>query len=126
MGRIIPNHRMRLAVSKFFFYVLTVCVGTFFLLLVEEEHPYDVLFESLSALGTVGLSAGPTATLSPLGKLILCGLMFLGEARTAERGVGAVWEQYAGAGGGGGGFRRCRGTHCRLRSRLHLCPRPPC
>ncbi len=87
MGRIIPNHRMRLAVSKFFFYVLTVCVGTFLLLLVEEEHPYDVLFESLSALGTVGLSAGPTATLSPLGKLILCGLMFLGRLGPLSAGL---------------------------------------
>ncbi len=87
MGRIIPPHRMQLAVSKFFFYVLTVCVGTFLLLLVETEDPFDVFFEALSALGTVGLSAGPTATLSPLGKLILCGLMFLGRLGPLSAGL---------------------------------------
>lgn len=37
-----------------------------------------LMFESMSALATVGLSTGITPTLSTLGKLILCGAMFFG------------------------------------------------
>jgi trk system potassium uptake protein TrkH len=38
----------------------------------------EALFECISALGTVGLSTGITASLSDPGKLVLVGLMFLG------------------------------------------------
>ena len=38
----------------------------------------NLLFEAVSAFGTVGLSAGVTANLSAGGKLIIMMLMFLG------------------------------------------------
>jgi trk system potassium uptake protein TrkH len=38
----------------------------------------ELLFEVVSAFGTVGLSTGLTAGLSMAGKLILCGVMFIG------------------------------------------------
>jgi trk system potassium uptake protein TrkH len=49
------------------------------LLLVQPEHHFeDVLFESASALGTVGLSRGMTPELTTLGKWIVIALMFVG------------------------------------------------
>ena len=50
-----------------------------FLLLVLEGKPFlDVLFESVSALSTVGLSTGITPTLSTPGRLLVALLMLVG------------------------------------------------
>lgn len=78
LSRIIPQHKVAMATSNFFFYVLTVCAGTYLLLLVEPQPVAQVLFEAISALGTVGLSTGITGELTVLGKLIIVVLMFLG------------------------------------------------
>lgn len=78
LGAAIPEHKVAMATSNFFFYVLTICFGTYLLLLVEPEPVYAVLFEAISALGTVGLSTGITGDLTVMGKLIVVMLMFLG------------------------------------------------
>jgi trk system potassium uptake protein TrkH len=61
--------------------------AVFVLLLVETQGGYGgdepaafigYLFETVSALGTVGLSTGVTAGLSPAGKLLVSFLMFCG------------------------------------------------
>jgi trk system potassium uptake protein TrkH len=39
---------------------------------------FRLIFEAVSAFGTVGLSTGITATLSPIGKIIIIVLMYLG------------------------------------------------
>ncbi len=54
--------------------------GLAFLLFAAEPHlPFrDVLFEAVSAFGTVGLSTGVTPQLSTLGKLVVCAQMFVG------------------------------------------------
>ncbi|CAM4258523.1 TrkH family potassium uptake protein [Pseudoalteromonas ostreae] len=50
-----------------------------FTLLIVEDAPFlDVAFEAVSALGTVGLSRGLTASLSPQGEFIIMFLMFMG------------------------------------------------
>ncbi len=49
--------------------------------LLEQDAPYgalSLLFEAVSAFGTVGLSTGVTPRLSPWGKLILVATMFIG------------------------------------------------
>ena len=57
---------------------MTLFMGCYLLSLVEN-HPFeDLLFESASALGTVGLSTGITSALSPLGKLFIICMMFIG------------------------------------------------
>ncbi len=58
---------------------LTVLLATTALLTVTEAMPFrDVLFEAVSAFGTVGLSTGITPQLSVLGRLVLPLTMFVG------------------------------------------------
>jgi trk system potassium uptake protein len=59
-----------------------VVLGTLVLLGVSD-HPIDrVIFEVISAFGTVGLSTGITADLPPSGQLMLVLLMFVGRVGT--------------------------------------------
>lgn len=63
--------------------LLLVCVGTFFLCVLEPEYSFvQLLFEEVSAFGTVGLSTGITPTLSVTSKLILIFTMFAGRVGT--------------------------------------------
>ncbi len=57
----------------------TVGTASFVMALIEPDiDPIQLLFESASAFGTVGLSTGITEGLAPLGKLVLIVLMFVG------------------------------------------------
>ena len=59
-------------------YLGAVVMGTL-ALTITEAHPFrNVLFEVVSALGTVGLSTGITAELSLPGKIVVSILMFVG------------------------------------------------
>jgi trk system potassium uptake protein TrkH len=50
-----------------------------FLLMLTESQPFDkIMFETVSAFATVGLSTGITASLSEPGKLILVLVMICG------------------------------------------------
>ncbi len=78
--RAIPFSIVDQAVSVFFFSLFWV--GVIFLLLLSVEgdrmRPLDLLFETVSAYGTVGLSVGITAKLGAAGKLLLTLLMYVG------------------------------------------------
>ncbi|MFO7675390.1 MAG: TrkH family potassium uptake protein [bacterium] len=51
----------------------------FALLLLTERQPFEnLLFETFSAFGTVGLSTGLTAELSAAGKVVITALMYVG------------------------------------------------
>ena len=50
----------------------------------------DILYEIVSAFGTVGISRGITADLSSLSKIILIVLMYLGRVGAATLGVGIL------------------------------------
>lgn len=58
--------------------ILVVSGGTFVLLIVEDLPLSDVLFEVVSAFGTVGLSTGVTPSLSAAGKIALMLIMLTG------------------------------------------------
>lgn len=81
-GRTIPEGAMRVAISVF------MMGGTFVLLaagvlLAISDQPLDlVLFDTISAFATVGLSTGVTASLPPSGVYVLCALMFAGRVGT--------------------------------------------
>lgn len=88
--RTIPAHRMRAAVASATFYVLTLSAGIYALALVEASPWPDQVFECASALGTVGLSRGITATLTPTGKLVIIALMYLGRVGPVVMGMSLV------------------------------------
>ncbi|WP_255298465.1 TrkH family potassium uptake protein [Brevibacillus dissolubilis] len=51
----------------------------FFLLTITEDAPFSmILFETISAFGTVGLSVGLTPNLTPEGRVLITILMFIG------------------------------------------------
>ena len=59
--------------------VVVVCVGTFLLCVLEPELDFvRLLFEEVSAFGTVGLSTGITPDLSVASKLVLIFTMYVG------------------------------------------------
>lgn len=59
-------------------YLVATCLVTVIVALIEPFPLDDVIFEVVSAVGTVGLTKGITASLSIASKLILCLTMFFG------------------------------------------------
>ncbi len=68
----------RQAITVVLIAVGAVVAGTVALLLLSDHALDRVLFEAVSAFGTVGLSTGITADLPDAGKIVLVLLMFLG------------------------------------------------
>ncbi|MEI8632104.1 potassium transporter TrkG [Vibrio sp. PP-XX7] len=58
--------------------IVATWLGIFGLLLSENAPMVDIIFEAVSALGTVGLSRGLTSSLSESGEFIIMLLMFMG------------------------------------------------
>lgn len=78
MGRRLPQTVQRQALTIALLGVGMVMTGTMALLALTEHHLERVLFEVISAFGTVGLSTGITGDVTTAGELILAGLMFVG------------------------------------------------
>ena len=78
LGKAIPQRRVQAAMANIGFYLFVLVLGIYALTLTESSAFRDIFFEAASALGTVGLSTGITSTLSELGKIIVCALMFVG------------------------------------------------
>jgi len=72
----LSNHRE--ATSLITLAALIVFVVIFILLMVEGKAFDKIIFEAISAFGTVGLSMGITAQLSIVGKLLITMLMYIG------------------------------------------------
>ncbi len=76
--RPVPLERVWTAVAGLGFYIAILTLGAYLLEITESFSFVEILFEASSALGTVGLSMGITASLTPLGKLIVTLMMFCG------------------------------------------------
>lgn len=81
--QVMRNHIAKVVIFKciciFMLALLVVFLGTTVLLIDNENITFfDALFETASAMGTVGLSTGITPTLNPLSKITLIIIMFLG------------------------------------------------
>ncbi|MFF8382638.1 TrkH family potassium uptake protein [Streptomyces kanasensis] len=78
MGRRIAPHALRQALTVALLGVGFVTAATLALLVVVDAPMEPVLFEAVSAFGTVGLSTGITPDLPVAGELIVILLMFVG------------------------------------------------
>ncbi|MGP3936875.1 TrkH family potassium uptake protein [Nonomuraea sp. KM88] len=76
--RRLPEAAQRQAVSISLVSVTLVAVSTYVLLALTPHTLDQVLFEVVSAFGTVGLSTGITADATPAGHVLLTLLMFIG------------------------------------------------
>jgi trk system potassium uptake protein TrkH len=77
-GRTIPQGTMRVAISVIMMGATLVLVATGLLLAISGASLDRVLFETISAFATVGLSTGLSAELPPSGVYVLSVLMFAG------------------------------------------------
>lgn len=77
-GKTIPSETVRKTLALTIIYIGVTWLGIFVLLITEDGNFFDVVFETVSAVGTVGLSRGLTAELSNPGKLVIMILMFIG------------------------------------------------
>ncbi len=84
LGRRLAYDTLRRALSILVFALLFVLIACFAMIAVEESRQEamftssNIVFEVISAFGTVGLSAGLTPYLSVLSKFILIATMFTG------------------------------------------------
>ncbi|SHJ41014.1 TrkH family potassium uptake protein [Parasporobacterium paucivorans] len=78
LGRRVDDGYVKKSLAIFMFSISTLVVSTICLSVVTERDFLDLLFESASALGTVGLSKNVTMSLTTAGKIIIMATMFLG------------------------------------------------
>ena len=77
-GRRISNYNFRTGLSVVVMSAMVLFVSTLLLMSVENFNFLEVLYETTSAIATVGLSRGITPELSTVGKLIIIFTMYLG------------------------------------------------
>lgn len=78
MGRRIPNELLFRAFSITIYSVMIIFSIVFILTITEAAPLNMILFEAISAFGTVGMSLGLTPELSIVGKALIAFLMFVG------------------------------------------------
>ncbi len=77
-GRRVPQQLIQKALAVLSLSALLVIVATLVLMVSDGLALLPAIFEVTSAFGTVGLSMNITQDLSPFGKLLIVGVMFLG------------------------------------------------
>lgn len=77
-SRNIPKPAVNKALAVLSMSFLTVLVSTLLLLATTDFELLDVLFETVSATATVGLTRNLTSALNTLGKIIIAATMYLG------------------------------------------------
>ncbi|WP_278372914.1 potassium transporter TrkG [Brevibacterium casei] len=81
-GRRLTASTIKLSISILLTGATIVFVGTLVMLQISDESLDRVLFEVISAFGTVGLSAGVSASVSEPGLYTLSVLMLIGRLGT--------------------------------------------
>lgn len=91
MGREIPGHRIRAASMATTTYGLVLGLGIFLLSTAMPTANFEwLVFEAISAIGTVGLSMGLTVELNAFAKWVIIGLMYIGRLGVATFGLSFV------------------------------------
>ena len=78
MERTLPHDLIQKAVTLTFLAMILILVITAILTLTEKLDFFTLLFETMSAFGTVGLSLGITPELSPAGQIAIALTMYIG------------------------------------------------
>jgi trk system potassium uptake protein TrkH len=77
-NRTIAKEALKKTLGVFFMSLFTVILSTLLMCAVTDAPMLDILFETVSATATVGLSRDLTPTLNALGKLIIILTMYFG------------------------------------------------
>lgn len=85
----------RQAISVVLLAIALVVGSTMFLMLITDFGLDRILFETVSAFATVGLSTGITASLPPAGQIVLILLMFIGRLGPVTLGVALAVRERA-------------------------------
>ena len=86
--RPIAASRLQAAGASAVYFLVLMSIAVFLLGLTDPEFEFErIVFEVISALGTVGLSMGITGDLSSLGKLIIIILMTAGRVGILTFGI---------------------------------------
>ena len=81
-GRRISLSAQRQAITVLVLGSTLIMLGTLAILYSTDFPTDQVIFEVISAFGTVGLSTGITADLPPFGQFVLTALMYVGRVGT--------------------------------------------
>lgn len=87
LGHEIPVERLHTAFTNATLYMITLALGVYCLSFLDDHSLLAQSFECASALGTVGLSMGITASLGTGAKLLLIALMFVGRVGPLTAGL---------------------------------------
>ena len=77
-NREIPAETVYKAIALIFVYLLILMISCMLLLTTQMISHSKLIFEAVSAMGTVGLSMGITSQLDTFGKIVIISTMFLG------------------------------------------------
>ncbi|GGJ71480.1 TrkH family potassium uptake protein [Virgibacillus salexigens] len=77
-NRMIKVHTIVRALSIMIISILAIFIAVFILSITEAAPIMEIIFEVISAFGTVGLSMGLTTDLTSFGKCIIMVMMFIG------------------------------------------------
>ncbi|MBN1542099.1 Trk family potassium uptake protein [candidate division KSB1 bacterium] len=100
----IPEHLVSKAIAIAFFWIVAVTVVSLFLMSfaypgVSDDQSrvlfIEILFESFSAIGTVGLSMGLTPELTDIGKILIILLMFVGRIGPATLAIAVATRSHS-------------------------------
>jgi len=72
------GEQLNRGITLILIYITIVSMVTIALSITETQNLIDLIFESFSAMGTVGLTTGVTPNLSIAGRIIIICTMFIG------------------------------------------------
>jgi len=91
--RVIAPQKIEKAFGIFITSINFILIGVGILVFTEDFTFIELLFESVSALGTTGLSLGITPYLSPVGKIVIIFLMLVGRIGPLAIGFSLLGKQ---------------------------------
>lgn len=90
LGREIPHYRVESALTNIIVYGVMIFAGCIVLSYSEPFPLSQIVFETTSAIGTVGLSTGITPHLSTTGKFAIIVLMYIGRVGVITFGTALI------------------------------------